>query len=50
MHSYEVIVYWSTEGRCLIFGRPDRYRTGLSPEVAAAVPEAAHRILSLPGD
>ena len=31
-------------------GRPDRYRTGLSPEVAAAVPEAADRVLSLLGD
>lgn len=27
--------------------RPDRYGVGLSPEVAAAVPEAAERVLSL---
>jgi hydrogenase maturation protease len=27
--------------------RPDRYGVGLSPEVAAAVPEAADRVLSL---
>ena len=39
MHRYEVIVYWSTEDDAFVFGRPDRYHTGLSPEVAAAMAE-----------
>jgi hydrogenase maturation protease len=30
-------------------GRPERYRVGLSPEVAAAVPQAADRVLQLLG-
>lgn len=34
----------------ITIGRPDRYRMGLSPEVAAAVPKAADRILELLGD
>lgn len=34
----------------ITIGRPDRYRVGLSPEVAAAVPKAADHVLQLLGD
>lgn len=34
----------------ITIGRPDRYRVGLSPEVAAAVPKAADHVLELLGD
>ena len=34
----------------ITISRPDRYRVGLSPEVAAAVPSAADHVLKLLGD